>query len=342
MQVQPKEGLRLRAQPSTKAKTLIVIPQNSGVILLSIGIVEADGYHWLNVKYAGFSGWVAAEYLKATPTIPPSDAYRFGLHVYPQTGADAAQNGNENLYHTAERLFNLKRPMSFTVLDIEQANRLAPFAKYLIYRPYINEHINLDGDAKQLGEQWVYQHIDKLNYLIKSNNIYIQMTNEGDNCDTKDVKFGDFNLGIMNALEHISRKGVIFNDAVGVPELIDIQNRNAAIQHAKQFNHLIGYHAYGELNRDASDVDANNQKYYSHRYKWLYPTDVKIVLNEAGRFDPKFLSIENTVNDMKLFNKQIASNVVAVNWWQYNGNGSNWNQSVLNSALPSIEAMIKI
>lgn len=347
--VKPKGGLRLRAQPSTSGKILSVIPQGSGMILLSAQVVVASGYHWMNVKYNGLTGWVAAEYLTEAPASPVESHFKFGVHVYPQTSADASQNANQELLNTSERLFNKKRALSFTILDdVNLANQLSKYAKILVYRPYSNEHIEISDNYNEAivqGENWARKFNDKLHSLVNQNNIYIQLTNEGDNCDTKHKNFGAFNFGIMLQLEKYSRKGVIFNDSVGTPESQHITERNEAINYAIKNGHVIGYHAYGKPDLDLSDQNQDNVKWYSQRYSWLYSNypNIKIVLNEAGRFKADFINTSNTIEDMRKFNDIVKNDnkILCVNWWQYNGQGTpDWNKSAFNVALPSIESMI--
>lgn len=347
--VQPKEGLRLRAQPSTTGKILITIPYGSGIILLDNQIIESNGYHWMHAKYNGVAGWLAGEYIKQAPPMPSKSDFKFGVHVYPQTGLDASQNANQNLLETSERLHNQKRPLSFTILeDVGLANQLAKWANVLVYRPYDNSRIEISDNYNEAivqGENWARKFNDKLHSLVNLNNIYIQLTNEGDNCDTKHKNFGAFNLGIMLQLERYSRKGVIFNDSVGTPESNHIVERDAAIKHAIANGHVIGYHAYGKPDFDLSNKDSDNVKWYARRYEWLYAAypNIKIVLNEAGRFNADFISTQNTVNDMRAFNDvvKLDKRILCVNWWQYNGQGTpDWGKSAFNVALPSIENMI--
>lgn len=345
--VLPDSGINLRSSPSLSSQILIRIPKGSGVILISNQIIEANGFHWLNIKYNGVTGWCAGEYLSNLPPTPkPSSEYKFGLHVYLQTDTDLSQDANNKLIHTAEKLYNQKKPMSFTVLnDIDLANRLQPFAKVLIFRPYISETIELNVNAQNQGGAWVRQHQDSFSKLVKANNVYIQMTNENDNCNQKDPNFGKFYLGILMELDKFGRKGVAFNDSVGNPDLNHIDTRRETIQYCINNNHVIGYHGYGKLGLNCSDHDPDNIKYYSRRYEWLYKDypNARIVLNECGRWDATFISTDNTVKDMEQFNHDLLNDnrVICFNWWQYNGQGTpDWNKSALNNSLASIESMI--
>ena len=58
-------GLNLRAEPSTTAAVLEVLPENSVVVVLA-GQEEADGILWQQIEVDGAVGWVSSEFL----TIP--------------------------------------------------------------------------------------------------------------------------------------------------------------------------------------------------------------------------------------------------------------------------------
>lgn len=346
--VTSKTGLNLRLKPGLKQPIVARIPFGSGVLLMSNQIVNKDEHTWMNAKYNGKIGWLAAEYIDDAPIPAPSSTFKFGLHVYPFDKDLTTQN--ERLYGVAERLYNLKRPMSFTVMDIGQAQRLAPYSKFMIFRPYIPSRIDISDNeelAELQGEGWARMYYDL--YKDAPSKSYIQLTNEGDNCDHKHKNFGAFYLGILKTLDKFSRKGVAFNDAVGNPEFIHIQQRSKCLDYIRRNNHVIGYHAYSKRIDDNNDLqltnpDHDNIKNYAKRWEWLYTGDLKIVINEAGRYNAKFISIQDTVEDMKKYNDMIKNDkrILCVNWWQYNGQGDYlWDKSAINSALDDIEKMIK-
>ena len=74
-------GARLRAAPSLKAATVLLIPEGATVEITGTP-QSAEGYEWMPVRYSGQSGWVASSLLSASaipapnpePTPPPVTA----------------------------------------------------------------------------------------------------------------------------------------------------------------------------------------------------------------------------------------------------------------------------
>ena len=58
------DGLNLRADASTAAEVLMVLPEGASATVVG-GPVAADGYTWYPVDTNAGSGWVAGEYLAA-------------------------------------------------------------------------------------------------------------------------------------------------------------------------------------------------------------------------------------------------------------------------------------
>ncbi len=62
-------GARLRAEPSLKAATLLVVPDGAAVELVGASRA-AEGYEWLQVRYNDATGWVASSLLTANIARP--------------------------------------------------------------------------------------------------------------------------------------------------------------------------------------------------------------------------------------------------------------------------------
>ena len=87
-------GARLRAAPSLKAATVLLIPEGATVEITGTP-QSAEGYEWMPVRYSGQSGWVASSLLSASaipapnpePTPPPVTAPAPNPEPTPTTGS---------------------------------------------------------------------------------------------------------------------------------------------------------------------------------------------------------------------------------------------------------------
>lgn len=206
--------------------------------------------------------------------------------------------------------------------DTGFANEMVGLVPYVVLRMVSSDHDNPTQD---------YQHYGADPRVI------VQCGNEANVLhDT------DHWLKQMHDADADGRKVIIFNDSVGATEDAAWLERRPALEYARDHQHFIGLHAYGDVTKGGKIycpmTDMSGWRWFGGRWQHLFGLmpDVQpnLILSEcgAGGFQRNCGDAETWLKDVQTMNNiaRIYPFLKSFNWWDFTRKGIGFDDDIIN------------
>lgn len=326
--------------------------------------ITADGYIWMQTvdqnwiaSSVAASGVIYAAHVHQ-PDVPPTEqplatGLKFGLHVYPY--------GRFDLTKCVEiaKLGLLKMVTVVNKLDVAHKFLSTGKVPYVVFRPNVPADDNYPGATRQDAIAWMEQCYPMFKNADKQ--IIISLSNWDVQEDKDDTAFW---LAIMDMLDSLGYRGVVFNDQVGTPHMYQVGNKwispkwtqrapvlRRCLYYAdgspkpEDKQSFVGYHSYSAPGPYlASDI--HDRIFYGERFAALYSVvpeyQPPLLLTEHGSFDADYQAMGGLfalLRDIRGSEEYLSKYpyVKAYAYWT----AGEWNKSGFDADLTSIQAFLQ-